>query len=78
MQPVEPVEFDRCPRHWVLARTMRTTEKLIEEIKLHNILFDLSHPNYKNIKKNDDVWEETGRSLGTSGKFTHFHQLFII
>jgi hypothetical protein len=43
-----------------------TTEQLIEEVKLHNILFDLSHPDYENIKKKDEVWEQMGRSLGTS------------
>ena len=56
---------------------MSTTEQLIEEVKLHNILFDLSHPDYKNIKKKDEVWEQMARSLRTSGKFTHFSFIFI-
>lgn len=67
------VEFDRCPRHCVLAWTKSTTGQLIEEVKL----FNLSHPDYKNIKKKNEVWEQIGRSLGTSCKFTHFPFIFI-
>jgi hypothetical protein len=37
---------------------MSTTEQLIEEVKLHSILFDLSHHEYRNIKKKDEVWEQ--------------------
>ncbi|XP_046395245.1 uncharacterized protein LOC124162690 [Ischnura elegans] len=44
-----------------------STEKLIESVKIHSILFDLAHQAYKNIRKKDQVWEGIGRSLGSSG-----------
>nr|CAD7602458.1 unnamed protein product [Timema genevievae] len=43
------------------------TEKLIEIVKLHAVIFDLSHPDYKNIRNKSKIWEEIGRSLGEDG-----------
>jgi hypothetical protein len=54
---------------------MSTTEKLIEEVKLHSILFDLSHHEYRNIKKKDEVWEQAVKVHTFS---IYCHQLFII
>nr|CAD7579787.1 unnamed protein product [Timema californicum] len=65
------VEFDRCP-HQSVSRVLElkmssVTEKLIEIVKLHGVIFDLSHPDYKNIRNKSKIWEEIGRSLGEDG-----------
>jgi hypothetical protein len=33
------------------------TEKLIELVKIYPILYDLSHEDYKNVRKKDKVWD---------------------
>ncbi|CAL1671958.1 unnamed protein product [Lasius platythorax] len=44
-----------------------SVEQIIEIVKLHPILFDLSNPDYKNIKKKDNVWKEIGEALKEDG-----------
>ncbi|KAI4465982.1 alcohol dehydrogenase transcription factor myb/sant-like [Holotrichia oblita] len=36
------------------------TEKLIEYVKKYNILYDLSHPDYKNNRAKNKIWDEIG------------------
>jgi len=47
---------------------MALTEKLIELVKIYPILYDLSHEDYKNVRKKDKVWEQIGVELKESGK----------
>lgn len=49
--------------------SMDQTEKLVEIIKKYSIIYDLTHPDYKNIRKKDKVWEEIGLELGKNGKY---------
>lgn len=44
------------------------TEELIETVKKYPILYDLNHPDYKNIRKKDKVWMEIGLELKEAGK----------
>jgi len=39
---------------------MAFTEKLIESVKIYPILYDLSHEDYKNVRKKDKAWEQMG------------------
>ncbi|KAL1490223.1 hypothetical protein ABEB36_012953 [Hypothenemus hampei] len=43
------------------------TEKLIEIVKRYPILYDLSHGDYKNVRKKDKVWEKIGAEINESG-----------
>ncbi|XP_050311572.1 transcription factor Adf-1-like [Anthonomus grandis grandis] len=45
-----------------------TTEQLIELIKKHRILYDLSHPEYKNTRIKNKVWDEIGALLKIDGE----------
>jgi len=47
---------------------MAFTEKGTEIVKIYQILFDLSHEDYKNARKKDKVWEQIGVELNESGK----------
>lgn len=47
---------------------MCDTEILIENVRQHLILYDLSHGEYKNIKKKDKIWDEIALSVGGAGK----------
>ncbi|XP_050515031.1 transcription factor Adf-1-like [Diabrotica virgifera virgifera] len=42
---------------------MVPTEKLIELVKKYPILYDLSHEDYKNIRKKDKIWDEIGQEM---------------
>ncbi|XP_050502175.1 transcription factor Adf-1-like [Diabrotica virgifera virgifera] len=42
---------------------MVPTEKLIELVKKYLILYDLSHEDYKNIRKKDKIWDEIGQEM---------------
>jgi len=48
---------------------MAFMEKLIELVKIYPILYDLSHEDYKNVKKKDKAWEQIGVELKESGKW---------
>ena len=43
-------------------------EKLIELVREHRVLYDLSHEDYKNIYKKDKVWNEIGEEIGEDGE----------
>lgn len=43
-------------------------ERIIELVRKHPILYDLSHEDYKNIRKKDKVWTKIGEELGENGK----------
>lgn len=45
------------------------TEKVIEAVKSHAILYDYSHPDFKNIRKKNKVWDEIGKILEIDGKY---------
>jgi len=51
---------------------MAFTEKLIELVKIYPILYDLWHEDYKNVRKKDKTWEQTGVELKESGKWFYF------
>lgn len=46
---------------------MVSTEMLIEFVKKYPILYDLSHEDYKNIRKKDKLWDEIGQEIHTTG-----------
>lgn len=46
-----------------------TTEKLIENVKNYKILYDLSHPEYKNNRRKNKTWDEIGALLNTDGEY---------
>lgn len=39
------------------------TERIINEIYKYRLLYDTSHPEYKNNRKKDLVWKEIGEKL---------------
>lgn len=47
-------------------------ELLIEKVKQCPVIYDLSHPDYKNVKGKNKIWDEIGKELETSGKFSCF------
>lgn len=40
------------------------TEKLIEHVKKHNVLYDMSHPEYKNVRIKNKVWDQIAKEMG--------------
>lgn len=64
-----------------LTKTMEKpeniTEKLIECVKGYRVLYDLSHPDYKNIRTKNKTWDEVGNLMGMDGKrFSFFSYYF--
>jgi hypothetical protein len=51
---------------------MAFTEKLIELVKIHPSLYDLSHKDYKNMRKKDKVWEQIGVEAKENGNWFCF------
>lgn len=43
-------------------------EKLIELVKIHPILFDLTNPEYKNVLKKDNIWKNIAEALNQDSK----------
>ncbi|PSN31944.1 hypothetical protein C0J52_21413 [Blattella germanica] len=42
---------------------MRTMELLIEQVRLHDILYNTESPNYRDQQKRQEAWEKIGREL---------------
>ncbi|KAL1492365.1 hypothetical protein ABEB36_010623 [Hypothenemus hampei] len=40
------------------------TEKLIEYVKQHNVLYDMSHADYKNVRIKNKVWDAIAKEIG--------------
>ena len=57
---------------------MANTEKLIELIKKYPILYDLSHEEYKNVRKKDKAWDEIGEELKENGKLFFFNKFIAL
>lgn len=55
---------------------MSVTEQLIEKVKEYPILYDLSHADYKNVRKKDKVWDEIGAALNEDGKLIYLRCIF--
>ena len=51
---------------------MALTEKLIELVKIYPILYDLTHEDYRNVRKKKKVWQQIGVELKESGKWVCF------
>lgn len=49
--------------------TLTRVERIIEIVRNYPILYDLSHEDYKNVKKKDRTWSEIGKQLNASGKY---------
>lgn len=43
-------------------------ELLVEEVRNNSVLYDLSHPKYKNIILKDELWKDISVKLKKSGK----------
>lgn len=56
-----------------------SSEQLIEIVKNYPVLYDLSHPEYKNTKKKDKIWDEIASKFaeGNGEKTLIFVLLFI-
>lgn len=46
------------------------TVKLIDMVKCHPVLYDMTHPEFKNTFFKYKLWEEIGGKLNMDGKFT--------
>lgn len=44
--------------------------KLIQLVKYHELLYDPDNRDYTNKKKKEKVWDDIGRQLKRSGKYT--------
>lgn len=53
---------------------MVDVEKLIELVKNHEFLYDLSHRDYKNTKLKVDTWELIAKNLNSTSKCTFYIQ----
>lgn len=40
------------------------TEKLIEYVKQHDVLYNMSHADYKNVRIKNKVWDEIAKQMG--------------
>ncbi|KAH1006882.1 hypothetical protein HUJ05_007573 [Dendroctonus ponderosae] len=47
---------------------MASTEMLIELVEKYPILYDLSHEDYKNIRKKDKLWDKIGQEIHITGE----------
>lgn len=47
---------------------MSETENIIALVHKYDILYDKSHPYYKNNRTKDEVWDEVGTTLGLDGE----------
>lgn len=45
-------------------------EKLINLVKYHELLYDPDSKDYNNNTRKEQVWEEIGKQLKRSGKYT--------
>ena len=60
---------------------MCNTKKLIEKVREEPILYDLSHSEYKNKTKKDEIWDEMAVSMEMESgkeKFSVFLEFFFI
>lgn len=46
-------------------------DKLIELVRNHELIYNLSDENYKNFQMRKHVWEIIARELGRTGKFDY-------
>lgn len=46
-------------------------ECLIEHVKIHEFLYDVSHKDYKNVSLKLAAWDSIGRELNLTGKLTY-------
>lgn len=49
-----------------------STERLIKQVKRHEVLFNLSHPDYRNVRIKNKIWDEIAKDMklpGTGGKY---------
>lgn len=44
------------------------TEKFIEVVRQHSILYDVTNKEYKNLRKKDKIWENISKIVGGNGK----------
>lgn len=67
-----PVRFHRCETACA-QNTMASedllnfTEELIENVKKNPLLYDMSHPHYKNFRIKNKKWDEIAKSLNIEG-----------
>ena len=52
-------------------------ERLIIELQNHPVLFDASHPFYKDKTKKDKAWEEISKTLGFDGEYSQFNYINV-
>lgn len=52
-------------------------EKIIKVVRNYPIIYDLSHEDYKNIRKKDKIWSKIGEEIGENGKKLLFIIVFI-
>ncbi|XP_044745535.1 uncharacterized protein LOC123307339 [Coccinella septempunctata] len=45
-------------------RADSSTEKLIEEVKRHRELYDMSSPEYKNVRLKNKIWDDIAKEMG--------------
>ncbi|XP_045467019.1 transcription factor Adf-1-like [Harmonia axyridis] len=58
-----------CSESEPAIRTPRIEmQKIIELVRKHPILYDLSHEDYKNIRKKDKIWDEIGKEICEDGE----------
>lgn len=60
--------FLSLPRLFREIKTMSKTERLIEMVRSYPMLYDLSHEDYKSLRKKDRIWSEIGKELDENGE----------
>jgi hypothetical protein len=45
------------------------TELLVECVRKHPTLYDMSNEDYRNVRKKDQLWDEIGKELHVPGKY---------
>lgn len=54
--------------HHFHRSTKMNDEKLIELVRGHSVLYDLSHPNYMNTDFKNIIWAKIAEEMETTGK----------
>jgi hypothetical protein len=52
------------------------TEKLIEKVREYVFLYDMGHPDYKNLLKKSEAWREISEELNQTSTFVFFYISF--
>jgi len=54
------------------------SEKLIEVVRTHPSIYDLSDPKYSDATHKDKLWKVIGDELNQPGKYLYYYYLILL